>query len=391
MSSRPLRIGVDARYLSHGLVGGVHTYLTRLLPELIVEGGENHFTLYADGKAALELEAPPQVTVRTLPWRHASSSIVNDWWRLERSMAADRIDVAFFPANHGFGPRGAAAVITLHDALNLKPLRHTLAARGSSRGARGRLVDVYLNGITSRSVDRATRLITMSEYSKTTIVAASGREPDEVTVVYHGAPRKMTLTPAEIDASIASLGVARPFVLADGLKNPVVVLHALAKLAGGPAPPFRTVFFSRHNRVLPELRAAADAGTVTLLVRPSAAELACLYSAASAFVFPSWVEGFGIPLLEAMIYGAPIVASDRGSIPEVVERAALLMDADDSDALAAHLVRVLSDPTEAERLRALGHHRAARFTWKRSALETLAVLRRAHAEVVARRGEASDR
>ena len=67
------------------------------------------------------------------------------------------------------------------------------------------------------------------------------------------------------------------------------------------------------------------------------------------------------------------------------------MDADDSDTLAAHLVRVLSDPTEAERLRALGHQRAARFTWKRSALETLAVLRRAHAEVVARRGEASDR
>ena len=115
--------------------------------------------------------------------------------------------------------------------------------------------------------------------------------------------------------------------------------------------------------------------------------MAALYSAASAFVFPSWVEGFGIPLLEAMTYGAPIIASDRGSIPEVAGAAACFVDAEDDAALAEILWRVLTEPHEAERLRALGRERVAQFTWQRSAEQTLDVLRRAHADRATARRE----
>ena len=121
----PLRIGIDVRYLSHGLVGGVHTYVTRLVPELFRAGGDCRFVVYADAKAPLELQPPPAVEVRTLPWRHAR--VVG----VERpcaggTMAGDGVDVAFFPTNYGYGPRGVASVVTLHDAINLLPLRHTL-------------------------------------------------------------------------------------------------------------------------------------------------------------------------------------------------------------------------------------------------------------------------
>ena len=258
-----LRIGVDARYLSHGLVGGVHTYLTRLLPELVEAAPDDQFVLYVDRKAPFEFDAPARVVVRTLPWRHPASSVLNDWVRLESWMAEDAVDVAFFPANHGFGPSGTATVVTLHDALNLNPLRRTLRSHGHATSLRTHATNVYLKAVTERSVRRATRLITMSEYSRDAIVKACGRRPDDITVVHHGAAPKVVLDAAAIASLVRELGVAPPFVLADGLKNPAVVLRAGTRLAVKKAA-FRLVFFARHARVLPELAAAAAAGSVDL-------------------------------------------------------------------------------------------------------------------------------
>ena len=109
-------------------------------------------------------------------------------------------------------------------------------------------------------------------------------------------------------------------------------------------------------------------------MRPSTETLAALYAGAAVFAFPSWVEGFGIPLLEAMTYGAPIVASDRGAIPEVAGDAARLVDAEDDASLAEALQCLTSRPAEADRLRRAGAARVAEFTWRRSAEQTLASL-----------------
>jgi len=104
-----------------------------------------------------------------------------------------------------------------------------------------------------------------------------------------------------------------------------------------------------------------------LLVRPSRADLVALYNLADLFVFPSWYEGFGIPIIEAMACGTPVIASDRYSIPEVAGEAALIMDAEDDERLAEYLVRVLTVPGEAERLRSQGYQRAADFSWEHTA------------------------
>jgi glycosyltransferase involved in cell wall biosynthesis len=379
----PLRIGIDVRYLSHGLVGGVHTYVTRLVPEMFRAGGDLQFVVYADAKAPLELAAPAGVVVRTLPWRHAVSSVWNDH-ALARHMAADRIDVAFFPTNYGFAPRSAAAVVTVHDAINLLPLRHTLFVVGHKTTMRTRVMTVYLHQATVRAVRRATRLVTMSGYSRETIVAASTRHQDDIDVVYHGAPPRIAVTPDDARSAAAAHGITAPYVLADGLKNPAVILRAAARLPAELRRSVTFVFFARHADVLPVLQAAVAAGEARLLVRPSTETLAALYAGAAVFAFPSWVEGFGIPLLEAMTYGAPIVASDRGAIPEVAGEAAHFVDAEDDAALAAALQRLLCDPAEAERLRRAGAARVAGFTWRRSAEETLASLRRAAAQRTAR-------
>jgi glycosyltransferase involved in cell wall biosynthesis len=95
--------------------------------------------------------------------------------------------------------------------------------------------------------------------------------------------------------------------------------------------------------------------------------LIALYSLAEAFVFPSWIEGFGIPLLEAMACGAPVIASDRGAIPEVLDGAGRIGAAEDADALARHLEQVLEHPAEATRMRARGFARSREFSWSESA------------------------
>ena len=234
----------------------------------------------------------------------------------------------FFPTNYGFGPASAASVVTVHDAINLLPLRHSLFVRGHRATLRTSLMTVYLHRTTVRAVRRATRLVTMSNYSRETIVAACTRRgPDRRRAprCAAGAP----LTPAEVAETVRSHGITSRYVLADGLKNPGVVLRAAARLAPEVRRAHTFVFFARHAQVLPVLSDAVAAGQARLLVRPSTDALAALYKGAAAFAFPSWVEGFGIPLLEAMSYGTPIVASDRGSIPEVAGNAARLVDAED--------------------------------------------------------------
>jgi glycosyltransferase involved in cell wall biosynthesis len=107
------------------------------------------------------------------------------------------------------------------------------------------------------------------------------------------------------------------------------------------------------------------------------ADLEGLYAIASAFVFPSLAEGFGLPVLEAMARGVPVACSDRSSLPEVVGDAALLFDPEDPRAIAAALERLLADRAGADRLRAAGRARAATFTWERTAELTAAAYARA--------------
>ena len=110
-------------------------------------------------------------------------------------------------------------------------------------------------------------------------------------------------------------------------------------------------------------------------IEPS--ELEGLYAAADCFVFPSLLEGFGLPVLEAMSRGVPVACSDRGSLAEVAGDAALLFDPESEPAIAAAIERLLTDQDEAQRLRRAGFEQAAKFSWKAAAEGTLASYRRA--------------
>ena len=366
-----MRIGIDVRYLSHGLTGGVHTYLFHLIPALLQQAAGHELVLYADTKRPFELpDLPPYVTLRLLPYSGSWSSLLNDLLVLRRTAAQDRLDVLHFPANYGFAPAGARSVVTLHDVINLLPLAEII--RGHSKDARTIAAMTYLHICSLASLRRADLVLTVSEHARREIARAGSYELDRIVAVPHAPTPDLHRVddPNTLAVVRARYGLQQPFVLADGLKNPAVLVRAWALLSEDLRNAHRLIFFARREPPA-VVRQAEALGIARVLINPPRADLVVLYSMAAAFVFPSWIEGFGLPLLEAMTCGAPIVASDRGAIPEVVGDAGLLADAEDDVTLARHLRTVLESAAAAAQLRERGFARASQFSWRSNARQVL--------------------
>ncbi len=367
-----MRVGLDLRYLSHGLVGGIHTYLRNIVPALLEVAAGHEFFLYADTKKPFELTSLPRnVTVRLFPYQTFLSSVYNDFF-MWKQMARDRLEVAHFTASYGFGPPRARTVITLQDEINILPLVDII--RGHAKNVRTFTMMTYLHYCTHAALRRADAVITVSEYSKRQIKQYSSLRADQIAPIFHACPSDIQRIsdPVELAEVRQRLGLHRPFVMAEAFKNPGVLVRAWKKLPPSLSAGHEIIFFSRSPQVLPVVHEALTAGYARLLVRPARRDLSALYSLTQAFVFPSWIEGFGIPLLEAMTCGAPVIASDRGSIPEVVADAAMIIEAEDDERLEAYLRLLLELPEARVRWQTLGFARAAQFTWRNAAQQTLA-------------------
>jgi glycosyltransferase involved in cell wall biosynthesis len=371
----PLRIGFDIRYLSHGLTGGVRTYVRQLANVLPRLAPNDQFFFYADAKAPLDLAPPPaNVTIRTLPWRSRVSSLWNDW-ALSGWMARDGVAVAHFPGN--YGPSGAyRLVVTVHDALNLFPMSEHL--RGFGRTPSKVAMMLYLGSRTRAALRQAEMIITDSDFSRQDIAARGGISTNRIVTVHAAADARFQVLPGDTLARERSrLGFPEHVILADAIKNPAVVVAAWRKLPEGLRARTEVVFFSREAAPRPELAADLAAHrAVRFLPQPSVDELIVLMNLADVFVFPSYFEGFGLPIVEAMQCGLPVIGSARGSIPEVVGDAGLIFPLEDGEVAAAHVHRVLDDTVLKSTLRAASLRRAQAFSWERTAAATLDVYRR---------------
>ena len=269
--------------------------------------------------------------------------------------------------------RNVPTVLTVHDLIFRRyPAHHK------------RLNRWYLNATMPLFCRRASHIIAVSEQSKRDVIAAYGIPPDKITVIYEAADPRFRPQPPEAVAAVrARYGLPERYVLfvstIEPRKNLSRLLAAFERVhAAGLADALVIVgkrgwlfdaFFADLERS-PAREAVLFPGFV-----PDA-DLPAVYAGAQALAFPSEFEGFGLPVLEAMACGAPVVCSDTSSLPEVAGDAALLVDPLDVDALTHALERVLRDPALAADLRACGLAQAARFSWERAAAETLAVYRR---------------
>ena len=182
--------------------------------------------------------------------------------------------------------------------------------------------------------------------------------------------------PSTTTAVANRLGAHQPYFLYVGAfkqhKNLTGLLRSFA-LARRGMPNHRLVLAGPSQWQYPELDATLDelglGDAVTVLGYVAEADLPALYTAATAFVLPSFHEGFGLPVLEAMACGTPVICSNRDALPEVAADAALMVDPTDLGSLAEAMVRAGSDPALVARLREAGLRRAAEFTWSRTARE----------------------
>lgn len=265
---------------------------------------------------------------------------------------------------------------------------------------------LILKTLVPLSARRAARVITVSQHAKAEIVARYGLSPDKVAVTYEAAgPQFQPVTdPAALEAVRRKYALGDgPFVLALGnlqpRKNIGRLVAAFAKVVNGqrstvnrePSPKTdHGSQFTVHSSLViagkaqwreSEIyRSVAEAGLQDCVVFPGYvddADLPALYSAATLFVYPSLYEGFGLPPLEAMACGTPVLCSNAASLPEVVGDAALSFDPQDTEALAQALADGLVNAGLRVELRERGLCRAAQFSWTRCAVETLAVYREA--------------
>ena len=225
----------------------------------------------------------------------------------------------------------------------------------------GRAYGAWHRALIPRIARRARLVIAPSEFVRGELIELFGLDPGRVRAIAPGVDGAFA-DPAAPEPLLRRLGLEQPYVLALGTDSPRKNLGLLDRIAPALADAGLGVAIAGSGRSY--LPASAPGGARRLGYVPDA-DLPALYAGAAAFAMPSLYEGFGLPCVEAMAAGTPVVASDRAALPEACGGGALLADPDDADAFAAALISAAGP--ERERLVEAGRARAAGLSWARSA------------------------
>ena len=244
-----------------------------------------------------------------------------------------------------------------------------------------RSIRAYHSAMMRLGLRRAARVAVVSEATRRDLLALYPIAASKISVTYEATDGNFQPADAAAVAAVrARYALPERYILCVGVRRPHknigVVVRALGQLRDRVDHDLVLVggVDTRFHDDLPELIDAAGlTGRVHELGQIPEGDLPAMYAGAAAYICPSWIEGFGLPVIEAFACGAPVIVSDRPSLPEVVGDAALLFDPADATALAAALSELLTDTKLADCLRQRGFARAASFSWSRLADETSAL------------------
>lgn len=347
---------------------GIHAYIINLLRQLQPDSDLRYLALTGPGALPEGISMPVQQT--KLPTHRPEIRILWEQSRLPWELLRHKASLLHAPAFVGPLWAPCPQIITI---LDLGFLRHPEFFRRGNRS--------YLQLLTRLSAKRAAAIITISKFSAQEIAALLGAAPERIHVIYPGVEARFhPLPPAEVTRFRQEQNIPERFILYLGTleprKNLLTLVQAFARLrdpalhlvlAGGKGWLYEPLFAEVERLQLNDrvhFPGYIPAETQTLW-----------YNAATVLAYLSSYEGFGLPVVEALACGTPVVAANSSSLPEAAGDAALLVPPHDVDVIVASLERVLSDATLRETLRERGLGHAARFNWQDVAQQTATVYR----------------
>jgi glycosyltransferase involved in cell wall biosynthesis len=367
-----VKVGLNLMFLVDA-AGGAGRYAEELVPALLDVDATLGLTVFVNRDAPARLaraDWADKVDWVRLPTRFSNRThLLGQATALPAVAARRRLDVVHSLANGG-PPLTVRAkrVVTLLDLIWL----HQRDAWGTPAAVRTMAI------LTRISARTAHRVITISESARDDIVRSFGLDTLAVDVAPLG-----VRPPAS--PPLRAAGTSRPLVLCVAQKRPYKNLASLVRAVSElPDLGIELVLPGAPTEHEAELRALAERlgvhERVRFLAWVSEEELEDLYAAATCFVLPSLIEGFGLPVLEAMARGVPVACSDRPALPEVAGDAALLFDPADQNAITDAVRRLVGDEELRKELADRGLRRARLFSWRRTAEATIASYRRAVGE-----------
>ncbi len=365
-----MRIAFDYTSAVHQRAG-VGRYTRSLAGQIIplLEGNDDLILWYTStSKESVSFPSggvPQNCTLHRIPLSPRLAAI--GWQRLRLPLPIDRfvgkVDLHHQP-DFVSPPTRAPMMTTIHDLsyLIVPEFAHPDLRR-------------YLARSVPRTLARATQVVTVSDTTRRDVIERYRIAPERVTTIYNGVDGWFRAPDtAAVDRTLQQFGLRRPYFIMVGTveprKNHLTALRAFARIyekrkdislviVGNPG--------WLSEPIVSEIENAARSMAIRYLRFVDDTWIPALYAGSVGLLAPSWYEGFGLPVLEAMACGAPVVASDRGALPEVAGDAALIVSPDGIDELENGMLRLLDDRSLRDDLSRRGQARASEFTWKRAA------------------------
>lgn len=371
-----VKILIDAISMSHPQPGGYRTYVTNLVHHLEVIDEHNEYLIAVDRPVSWRPQRP-RWQLLVAERRGSVGAVLREQITIPRISRTNDVDLIHSPSATAPLHRVKPLLITLYDTIEFsEPLP-------SPKQLKRWGMRIYSRFVQKRIAHRASHIITISHYSKNKIADFFSVPANRITVV-HLAPSPIfsfAQNTGQEDREVKNLPSIASSVLgiasAAKRKNTSSLVKAYSLLSEDLRRQHPLVLVCTHAGVRNQMAMLVEKSGLTshthLLENVSDPVLASLYKSASVFVFPSLEEGFGLPPLEAMACGAPVVASNTSSLPEVLGEAALLVSPTDIVGLADAIASVLTNSVLAAELRAKGLVRSTSFSWHAVAQQTMAI------------------